>query len=223
MDVLQKRIKKSSRPAALPPLLRRPTRQDLLALARQRFVRGQTGDLEGLAQELGISRATAYLWAGNADQLSNLVIGELLVDAYGQAEARIGRNAPHRAAQVVVQVMRSIAGFRAYRDFVGRNPEKALRIVASKNGSVQRTAIAQMQGLLEAEQARGRLSLPVEPHAMAYALVRLVESFLYADFIAGEQPDLAQAEAIIRLLLGTHPGKGLKVSPKAKPARAAAR
>lgn len=210
MDVLPKRITKSSQAPA--PLVRRPAPEDLRALARRRFIRGQYGDLEGLAKELGISRATAYLWAGNADQLSNIVITGLLVDAYHRAEAQAGRRSPHRAADIVVLVMRSIAGFKPYRDFVERNPEKALRIVASKSGSVQQAAIVHVQGLLEAEQARGTLCLPVDPHAMAYALVRLVESFLYADFIAGEQPDLEKAEAIIRMMLGAHSAKGTKGS-----------
>ena len=36
---------------------------------------------------------------------------------------------------------------------------------------------------------------------MAYALVRIVESFLYAEAIAGEEPDLEKAVEILRLLL----------------------
>jgi len=36
---------------------------------------------------------------------------------------------------------------------------------------------------------------------MAYALVRLVESFLYADMIAGEAPDLEKATAILERML----------------------
>jgi hypothetical protein len=36
---------------------------------------------------------------------------------------------------------------------------------------------------------------------MAYALVRLAESFLYADMISGEKPDLAKAVEILKLML----------------------
>jgi Tetracyclin repressor-like, C-terminal domain len=36
---------------------------------------------------------------------------------------------------------------------------------------------------------------------MAYALVRIVESFLYADPIAGEKPDLKKAVEILKLML----------------------
>jgi hypothetical protein len=36
---------------------------------------------------------------------------------------------------------------------------------------------------------------------MAYALVRIVESFLYADAIAGEKLDLDKAVEILKLVL----------------------
>ncbi len=49
--------------------------------------------------------------------------------------------------------------------------------------------------------ARGALTLPVDVHTMAYALVRIAEWFLYADAIAGERPDLEKAEEILRLVL----------------------
>jgi hypothetical protein len=41
----------------------------------------------------------------------------------------------------------------------------------------------------------------VDAHTLAYAVVRLVESFLYADLVAGEEPDLAKAVEVLRLLL----------------------
>jgi len=34
---------------------------------------------------------------------------------------------------------------------------------------------------------------------MAYALVRIVESFIYADVIAGEDPDIDKAVEVLRL------------------------
>ena len=49
--------------------------------------------------------------------------------------------------------------------------------------------------------ARRALRLPVDAHTMAYALVRIGESFLYADVIAGEKPDLAKAVEILKLML----------------------
>jgi hypothetical protein len=36
----------------------------------------------------------------------------------------------------------------------------------------------------------------IEPHALAYALVRLRESFLYADVLAARQSEVAKADRL---------------------------
>jgi len=97
--------------------------------------------------------------------------------------------------------MRYIASSKAYQAFLERDPQRALRIVASKEGPVQARTIALHEGLLQEEIARGALRLRVDAHTMAYALVRVAESFLYADLIAGEKPDLAKAVEIMTLML----------------------
>src|SRR4029453_6951268 len=114
-------------------------------------------------------------------------------------EAR-GRGAA-RVVDVMARGMRYVARSEAYRAFVERDPQKALRIVASKDGPVQQRTIALHEELLAEEGRRGALTLPVDAHTMAYALVRIVESFLYADAIAGETPDLEKAVDIMKLLL----------------------
>src|SRR5262249_42228861 len=114
-------------------------------------------------------------------------------------EAR-GRGAA-RVVDVMARGMRYIAASKAYRTFIERDPEQALRIVASKQAPVQQRTIALHQTLLEEEVRRGALRLPVDAHTMAYALVRVVESFLYADAIAGETPDIDKAVEILKLML----------------------
>jgi AcrR family transcriptional regulator len=178
-----------------------PTREDLLALARQRFLRGEPIDMQRLAVELGISRATLYRWAGNAGELMGRVVASFGEETFRRAmrEAR-GRGAA-RVVSTMERGMRLTASFRPYRAFLERDPQSALRIVASKDGPVQQQTIAQIQALIEEEVAAGRLSLPVDAHSMAYALVRIAESFLYADSIAGEEPDIDKAVEIVKLML----------------------
>ena len=45
------------------------------------------------------------------------------------------------------------------------------------------------------------MTIPVDAGVMAYALTRIVESFLYADLIMGETPDLENASKILELML----------------------
>ena len=177
------------------------TEADLRAAARRRFMAGERISLEDLAAELGISRATAYRWAGNAELLAAQVIASLVEDTF----ARSVREAKGRGAERIVDAtargLRYIASSKPYQAFIRRDPERALRIVASKEAPVQSRTIALNQQLIEQEVKSGALSLPVDAHTMAYALVRIGESFLYADAIAGEKPDLDKAVEILKLML----------------------
>jgi AcrR family transcriptional regulator len=177
------------------------TRDDLRALARRRFLASERLSLEELAAELGISRATAYRWAGNAELLAAEVIAEIVEETFHRTlrEAR-GRGA-ERIVDATARGMRYIATSAPYRAFIAGDPQKALRIVASKEAPVQSRTIALNQRLIEEEMQSGALQLPVDAHTMAYALVRIAESFLYADIIAGEKPDLDKAVEILRLML----------------------
>jgi len=177
------------------------TAADLRAAARRRFLASERLSLEELAAELGISRATAYRWAGNVEQLAGEVIASIVEDTHRRTvrEAR-GRGA-ERVVDSIARGMRYIAASTPYRAFLERDPQKALRIVASKEAPVQAHTIALNQQLLEEEIERGTLDLPVDAHTMAYALVRIAESFLYADMIAGEKPDLDKAVEIVKLML----------------------
>ena len=60
---------------------------------------------------------------------------------------------------------------------------------------MQKRTIANLQQLLETQIAAGHMTLPVEPAVMAYALTRIVESFLYADLITGAPADLEMRSA----------------------------
>jgi AcrR family transcriptional regulator len=199
-------LKQKTRPepaesGGLPVARPSPQRTDLITLARRRFQRGEPTDVESLASELGISRATAYRWAGNGEQLMGEVVASLTEATFRRnlQEAR-GKGAA-RVLDVMERGMHAILGAKAYREFLKRDPQKTLRIVASKDGPSQRRVIELYQQLLEEETAKGHLKPAVDAHTMAYALVRTAESFLYADLIAGEEPDVDKAIKIMRLML----------------------
>lgn len=177
------------------------TPADMLTAARGRFLRGERLDIAGLAEELGISRATAYRWAGNVGELTDFVIATLAAETFERSFKRAKGEGAERLIDAYRHGIRLMAS-GSYREWLKReDPDTALRIVASRFGRAQATSIRLWEGVLEEEMCAGRLDLPVDAHTMAYAIVRLSESFLYADLIAGEEPDVEKAVEILKLLL----------------------
>lgn len=186
---------------------------DLYSLAREWFLCDRRLELQKLAQELGISRATAYRWAGSAEQLVGDVLASLVDDSF----ANLRRAAPKgggatRVLDVLVRGMHVAHRFQPLRHFLRSNPQLGLRIVASRHGPVQGRTIDNVRRLLEEELEAGTLELAVEPGVMAYALTRMVESFLYADLIVGGKPDLDSAARILGLML--RPAAEAAVAPR---------
>ena len=174
---------------------------DLVELARRKFLRGERLEIQGLAEELNVSRATAYRWAGNIDLLTGRLIAQIVEATHLRCLREAKGKGWDRIVDVNARGMRYIAASRPYQQFLTRDPEIALRIVATKEGPVQATTVRLQQALIEHEARRGNIRLRVDAHTLAYAVVRLVESFLYADLVAGEEPDLAKAVEVLRLLL----------------------
>jgi AcrR family transcriptional regulator len=174
---------------------------DLVDLARRKFLRGERLEIQGLAEELKVSRATAYRWAGNVEQLTGRVISQIVEATHRRCVREARGRGWDRIVDVTARGLRYIASSRPYQQFLARDPETALRIVATKEGPVQATTIRLNQELIEEEVRRGTIRPRVDAHTLAYAVVRLSESFLYADLVAGEQPDMSKAVEVLRLLL----------------------
>src|SRR2546429_405880 len=82
-----------------------------------------------------------------------------------------------------------------------RDLEYALRVLTTKESTVQRRTITAIAGFLREEADAGRLDPPLDVDTLAYVLVRIGESFLYSDVITGEQVDLDNAALAFRAVL----------------------
>lgn len=197
----------------------RATPLDLFALAVRRWRQGERIDVGALAAELGIGRATAFRWVGSRDQL----LGEILWSQCDAQMRRAGaafagqRRGPARVAAICAHAVRAIMRSQPLRRFLRDDAEQALRLLTSKQGPVQARAIERVRALLEAEARGGALSLPLDVATLAYLVVRLCESFIYADAISDQRVDAADAALAVELLLSG------RVAARAAPVPAAAR
>jgi AcrR family transcriptional regulator len=181
----------------------RPCAATALRLARRTFMAGDRIDAQALAATLGVDRTTLFRWVGNRDRLLVSVLTSLadptLRDAAAAAAA--GGTGPERIGRIVRLFAQALIDAPYYRAFLRRETERALRLITTKASPLQQHVVASFERLLEQERDRGHLDPALELHDLAYLVVRIVESFTYADLITGDPPDAAKAELAVAALL----------------------
>jgi AcrR family transcriptional regulator len=177
------------------------SREDVLAAAMHRYLRGRRIDIRAIAAELGVARPTIYRWLGSREDL----IGEVLILAADPLLDEARANARGRGGRVLLDTFdrfnRSLADAPALRQFVEQERDAALRIICSGAGRVQPHLVARIAGLIEDEVRRGSYQPRVEPSTLAYAIVRLAEAFLFNDAVAGMRGDVDRLREIEAALL----------------------
>jgi AcrR family transcriptional regulator len=189
----------ASRPRGRPAAA---SRDDVLEAALHRYLRGRRVDVQAIAAELGLGRATVYRWFGSREEL----IGEVLVAAAGPLLDAARAGARGRGGRALLDTFdrfnRSLADAPALRQFVEHEREAAIRIICSGAGKVQPDMVRRIAGLIEAEAHAGTYDPPVEPSTLAYAIVKLAEAFLFNDAVAGMRDDVDRLREIEAALLG---------------------
>lgn len=192
-------------PARVTPL-------DLYQLARRDWLSGERIDIGALAARLDIGRATAFRWVGSRDLLLGEILWSLCDELMTATAARQRGRGAQRVAAICESAIRALVAFEPLRRFVRSDPEYAVRLLTSKLGPVQARAIERVRDLLQYETDRGALSPPLPIDTLAYLIVRLCESFIYAEATSDQQIDVADAGLAIELLLSG------KVAPRRAPA-----
>jgi AcrR family transcriptional regulator len=186
--------------ASWPATSTAPTRSDLLDLARGRYLRGERLDMQAMAAELGVSRTTVYRWAGNHDQLLGEVISGLAHETFRAAERGVRQRGRARVLAVFGNVLRRIATNDGVRTALRRDPQQFLRVVTN-DGPVNRAATMLCAELIQREVERGTIELAASVDDLASALIRMGETGLYADMLAGVDPDIDSLLEIASLIL----------------------
>jgi AcrR family transcriptional regulator len=181
---------------------RKPDALDAFRLARRRFVAGRRIEMRELAADLGVNRATLFRWVGGRDDLLGEILWSLAEPALAAAVEGSDGNGAQRIAGAIGRFAAIVDQADFLREFVRREPERALRILTTGAGTVQARLVGAIEALLSDEVSQSALRSPLPLRDLAYLIVRIVESFLYAEFITGERADIAMAELAVGALLG---------------------
>lgn len=184
------------------PVRSRPVRatpDQVVRAAAAWIAAGRRVDLQLLGAEQGISRATLHRKVGNRDNLLGLALAHRALEALGRAQRaweRGDRRHELRSLSVIMSFNAAVASDRGLRQLLDDEPMTAVRVLTDSRGHVQPAVVTAFTRLFEQDQAEGLLRPVVPFEQLAYAVVRLGESFLYADVIADRPPDVEAANTL---------------------------
>jgi AcrR family transcriptional regulator len=186
-------------------LAEQAARPDALAafkLARRRFLAGDRIEMHELASDLGVSRATVFRWVGSRDDLLVEVIWSLAEPTFKSAvEDTRHLTGGERVAELMSRFAGSTITSPPFMGFVSHEPERALRLLTTKASWFQARLVTMVEGVLREEADAGTLVPPVPLHDLAYIVIRLTETFVYAEIIVGELPDREKVRQVVGALL----------------------
>jgi len=180
------------------------SREDALAVGRSRFLAGERIDVQAIARELGLARATMHRWFRTRELLIGEVLAELGEERMRTMRSRTRGDGAKALLDTFYAFNEELASSEGMRALLVSETELGLRVLTDSSGVVQPRMVAAVQELIEEEIAAG-YAPALAPDLLAYAIVRLAEAFFYNDAAAGVIGDLDKLRQIEAALLGLDP------------------
>ncbi len=179
----------------------KPTPRSAFAMASELFAKGRRVDMVQLAESLSVSRATLYRWVGSREALLTEVIWAGAKVIMDKAEAQSRAEGGEYVAEVVSDFVCEVVRQPAMNAFLEREGEAAMRLLTFAEGGFQLRVVAWVKDLIDAQVDSGKFVLTLPAEELAFAVVRLGESYIYRRFITGKRPDTGSVLSLMKLLL----------------------
>jgi AcrR family transcriptional regulator len=178
-----------------------PTPLDAYKLARRAFLASERVDMTTIAERLGISRVTLYRWVGNRATLLGEVMADLAIRTARAERSRIDATGADAIAHVASHLVQTLMSFEPMQHLLRAEPEFALRVLTTAEGPTAARIAEYWTEEIDTEIAAGHFTPVLSAPDLAYLIVRLSESFVYKEVIAGDPADPALAERVFRMIL----------------------
>lgn len=168
------------------------------------LLRGVRLDTGVLATQLGISRATLFRRSGNREAILADALWYLAEVTLRRAEANADRTPDGqrlRCLRVMEEFRRVVAESPAVSHLLADEPALGVRLLTDPRGRVQPRLVDAYTALLQRDVDERGLTALVPLPLLAFAVVRLGESFVYADVLAAREVDLDTATTVVDALL----------------------
>ncbi|GAA3432237.1 QsdR family transcriptional regulator [Kutzneria kofuensis] len=174
----------------------RNSAEDVVRAATAAYLAGRPLDMSALAADLGLSRATLYRRIGNHDALVGMVLAEQTERTFRACADSVSAEGLDRVRAVFERFMYAVIGAEPLRAFIARDPLLFIRIVLAP-GHVEQRATALFAKLL----AESGVDFALPPAALAQAIVRIGDSFMYTHLLGGHEPETDNVITLVNLLL----------------------
>ncbi|SFK07313.1 QsdR family transcriptional regulator [Amycolatopsis sacchari] len=179
-------------------------RAKALELAKRKYLAGERLDIGRLAQELGVNRVTLQRWVGTRDALIVEVVWPLTQATLDREWAKVESLPGPRVPPLVGGYLRANLFRGPAQRFLLEENERAMKIFTLASYGYQPRLVAAVRGYLEDDVRTGRITSRLSLDELAYATVRIAESYAYLPTITGQNPDPAGAERVLDAFLGGH-------------------
>jgi AcrR family transcriptional regulator len=177
------------------------SREEAIRAGRRMFADRATIDMDALAFDLGVSRATLYRVASSRDRLLGDVLWSYAERVYAEARARAEQEGIERLLEVLRRFGSANMANPQFRTFLASEPEVAIRVLLTPAGGVHQRFVETNKQLIVHTAEAGEIDLPFDLDSLAYVFSRIFESMWYADLLSGREVDLDVAERAARAVL----------------------
>jgi len=183
------------------PERQRPQPIDALRLARRTILDARRLDMQALAAELGVNRVTLYRWVGSRDELLVEVLWSMTRWRFNAIWAglsdQVGPRVPEGLRQWIAITVES-PGIRA---FLYGESELAMRLLTLDSGGFQPRLLELIRERIADDIDEGRVNSPLPVDELAYATLRICESYIYLPVISGQPTDPEKAYRVLAVLM----------------------
>ncbi len=173
-------------------------------VAAQWIVDGRRLDMQGMASYLGISRVTLFRHVGGREALLGDALWLLTEETFRLAVDRASRHR-RRGQLLAPPAMRNlnklVSRSPGLRKLLDDEPVLTIRVLTDPRGRVQAGIVRLLAELIRQDERELGFVPIIDVDDLAYAVVRVGESFLYADVLAARQPDVATADRLQSALI----------------------
>jgi AcrR family transcriptional regulator len=184
------------------PTIRRPSREDAVALARAHFLAGQRVEMQTVSAALDIGRTTLYRWVGERDQLLEEVFAGLVEEWFAEVVPQAEGQGRAHLLDVMRRFLELAAAFDPLTEFAEREPALTMRLLLDREGLIAERSKLAIRGLL----AEDLPDLEI-PENIIDAIEMSAAALVWANIAIGRRPDIDGAIELSSTLLDACPAR----------------